>query len=267
MWAALQNHWPEYLMEAGELGLFMVSACVFATLLGHPASPVYQAIESEFMRRVLGGMAMGLTAIGLICSPWGRRSGAHLNPAVTLSFAILGKIAPWDAAFYALAHFLGGMAGVLLASALIGLPLSHTGVNFAVTAPGPDGPAIAFGAELLISFLMLTTILIVSNSRRFTRWTPFVAGTLVATFITFESPFSGMSMNPARTWGSAYWAREWTALWIYFAAPVTGMLAAGQVFRRIRGGHRIFCAKFHHHNSERCIFRCNYGALLTKTKE
>lgn len=264
MWNALQNHWPEYLMEAGELGLFMVSACAFATLLGHPASPIYQAIESDFLRRAMGGVAMGLTAIGLICSPWGRRSGAHLNPAVTLSFALLGKIQPWDAAFYAAAQLLGGMAGVAISDVLIGLPLREAVVNYAVTLPGPGGPVLAFWAELLISFLMLATVLFVSNSRRLTRWTPFVAGALVAAFITFEGPFSGMSMNPARTWGSALAAQEWTALWVYFTAPVAGMLAAGQVYRRTRGAHRVFCAKLHHHNNEPCIFRCNYPALLTE---
>jgi len=263
-WSPLQSHWPEYLMEAALLGLFMVSACVFAALLEHPASPIRQAVESDLLRRALAGIAMGLTAISLICSPWGRRSGAHLNPAVTLSFALLGKIEPWDAAFYAASQFLGGMAGVAVSDLLIGLPLRHTAVNYAVTLPGPGGPAVAFWAELLISFLMLTTVLIVSNSRRLTRWTPLIAGTLVATFITLEGPFSGMSMNPARTWGSAFSAQEWTALWVYFTAPVAGMLAAGQVYRRTRGAHRVFCAKFHHHNNEPCIFRCNYPALLTE---
>ena len=77
---ALTKHWPEYLMEAAGLGLFMVSACTFALILDHPASIVRNAIPNSFVRRTLGGMAMGLTAIGLIYSPWGKRSGAHLTP-------------------------------------------------------------------------------------------------------------------------------------------------------------------------------------------
>jgi aquaporin Z len=71
---ALANHWPEYLMEAAGLGLFMISACVFVLLLEHPASGVRQALEDPWLRRCLIGVAMGLTAIALIYSPLGKRS-------------------------------------------------------------------------------------------------------------------------------------------------------------------------------------------------
>jgi glycerol uptake facilitator-like aquaporin len=107
---ALRGHWPEYLMEAAGLGLFMLSACAFTVLLYHPVSPVERAVESQVMRRVLMGLAMALTAVAIIYSPWGRRSGAHLNPAVTLTFWRLGKVAGWDAAFYIIAQFVGGLA-------------------------------------------------------------------------------------------------------------------------------------------------------------
>src|SRR5262245_34381063 len=106
MRAAVLAHWPGYLMEAAGLGLFMISACVFGTLLGHPGSPVVQAVLDALVRRTLMGLAMGLTAVGLICSPWGQRSGAHFNPATTLTFWWLGKVALADAGFYALAQVL-----------------------------------------------------------------------------------------------------------------------------------------------------------------
>jgi len=243
-------HWPEYLIEAGALGTFMVSACTFGVLL----APVPQPLG-----RMLGGIAMGLTAMGIICSPWGKRSGAHMNPALTLTFWSLGRIAGWDAIFYVLAQFVGGAAGVLLSSWTLGSALE--GVQFVATVPGPGGAWPAFAAEFAISFLLVATVLNVSNSRRFTRFTPIVAGCLVATFISVESPLSGMSMNPARTLGSAVNAGVWTAIWIYFFAPPLAMLAAGQFYRQTRGAHRVFCAKFHHHNGQRCIFRCNYGAI------
>jgi aquaporin Z len=98
---ALRQHWPEYLMEAAGLGLFMISACVFAILLFHPASPVAGFRGGHLARRALMGLAMGTTAVALIYSPWGQRSGAHLNPAVTLTFLRLGKVRGWDAAFWA----------------------------------------------------------------------------------------------------------------------------------------------------------------------
>src|SRR6185295_14122730 len=67
--AALKEHWPEYLMEAAELGLFMFSACTFTVLLYHPSSPVAQTIHDGVMRRLLMGTAMGSTAIAIIFSP------------------------------------------------------------------------------------------------------------------------------------------------------------------------------------------------------
>src|SRR5262245_48992547 len=215
-------HWPEYSMEAGNLGMFMISACVFGTLLEHPDSVLHRAIEDPLARRALMGIIMGLTAIGIICSPFGRRSGAHMNPAVTLTYFTLGRIARLDAGYYLLFQFIGGVAGVALARLLIGPPLGHSAVNYVVTEPGPTGLAAAFGAEFAISFLMMLVLLFVSNSSALTRWTPVVGGLLVAAYITFEAPISGMSINPARTFGSALIAGDWNALWIYFLAPPLG---------------------------------------------
>src|SRR3989449_4183711 len=120
MLSALKKHWPEYLMEAAGLGMFMVSASFFTILLYHPVSPALQVLPEEFPRRVLMGLAMGLTAIGIIYSPWGKQSGAHLNPAVTLTFYRLGKVAPWDAVFYVVSQFAGGVAGVVFVAAGLG---------------------------------------------------------------------------------------------------------------------------------------------------
>jgi aquaporin Z len=258
---ALRTHWPEYLMEAAALGMFMVSACVVSVLLEYPASPVHRALPKPLVRQILGGIAMGLTAVGIISSPWGQRSGAHMNPALTLTFLSLGKVAPWDALFYVLAQFAGGISGVVLSGWVIGPPLAHASINYVVTVPGRQGPWVAFAAEFTISFLLVAIILNVSNSRRTTRFTPWVAGLLVASYISIEAPLSGMSMNPARTVGSALPAGEWIAVWVYFLAPPMAMLSAGQLYRHFRGAHRVFCAKYHHHNDKRCIFRCNYGAI------
>ncbi len=261
---ALSTHWPEYLMEAAGLGAFMLSACVFGVILEHPASGVHRLIESDTLRRVIMGIAMGLTAVGIIYSPWGQRSGAHLNPSVTLAFLTLGKVRPWDAVFYIAAQFAGGIAGVLVARTLVGMPLEHSAVNYVVTQPGMWGEPVAFATEVAISMLLMFTVLTVSNARGLSRYTPLFAGLLVALYISIEAPVSGMSMNPARTFGSAYSAREWHALWLYFAAPPLGMLLAAALHRATRGSHRTFCAKLHHHNEQRCIFRCNFGAMGTR---
>src|ERR1051326_4161148 len=261
---ALKNHWPEYVMEAAGLGIFMVSASVFAILLYHPGSPAIQALPEEFPRRILMGMAMGLTAIGIIYSPWGKQSGAHLNPAVTLTFFRLGKVAPWDAVFYIIAQFVGGVAGVALVAALAGHLLAHPSVNYVATLPGTGGPGTAFLGEVAISFVLMCVVLIVSNIPRFARLTGFFAGACVAAFIAFEAPISGMSMNPARTFGSAVLPQLWDSLWIYFLAPPLGMLAAAAVYLRLK--HAVGCAKLHHQNKLRCIF-CEYQASKQKAMQ
>lgn len=259
---SIREHWPEYLIEAWGLAVFMISACIFTVLVDHPASPVHGGIENPMARRAAIGLAMGITAIAIITSPWGRRSGAHINPAVTLAYLSLGKIRPWDALLYIAAQFAGGIAGVQAAEWLIGAPVSHSAVNYVATLPGSPGLPAAFVAELSISALLLMVVLWASNHRLLTPWTPYLAGALIALYITLEAPVSGMSMNPARTFGSGVFAGEWTGMWIYFTAPVLGMLAAAQIFRMLWGEAGVFCAKLNHHNNHtRCIFRCNYGAL------
>jgi aquaporin Z len=255
-------HWPEYAMEGALLATFMLSACVFASLLEYPDSPVHQALpEAPLARRAIIGLAMGLTALGLITSRWGQRSGAHMNPAVTLTFLTLGKVGRRDAFFYVLFQFFGGASGVLLARAVIGPPLHHSSVRYVATMPGPAGAWVAFAAEFAISMLMMSTVLWSSNSRRFSRYTPVFAAVLVASFITFEAPLSGMSMNPARTFGSALSANVWSAIWVYFTAPVAAMLLASAIYRAIRGARQVFCAKLYHPSHQPCIFQCRYGEL------
>jgi aquaporin Z len=257
---ALKSHYPEYLMEAVALALFMISASCFTTLLEHPESPLRQAIPHPLLRRVFMGLAMGCTAVSIIYSPWGRRSGAHMNPSVTLTFFRLGKVEPFDALFYVLAQFTGGIVGVQIASALLGSALAVRQVRYAATVPGPQGAPVAFLAEVGISFLLMLMVLTASNN---TRWAPFTglfAGALVASYITLEAPISGMSMNPARTFGSAVAAKLWTNLWIYFTAPPLGMMLASAAYLTVRRSHRVRCAKLVHSGAERCIFRCGYMA-------
>ncbi len=256
MLRALRKHWPEYLMEAAELGIFMISATLFTILLYHPSSPAVRVTPSEFVRRVLTGLAMGLTLVAIVYSSWGKRSGAHMNPAFTLTFLRLGKVAPWDALFYVLAQFAGGILGMLLIIPFVAGLVAHPSVNYVATLPGPAGVRVAFLAEASISFMLVTVVLVFTNrSEALARWTGVVAGLCVAGFVTFESPISGMSMNPARTLGSALVPHLWNSLWIYFTAPPLGMLVAAELFVRLKV--RVACAKYHHQNRSRCIF-CEY---------
>jgi aquaporin Z len=257
----VRAHWPEYLMEAVGLGLFMISAAIVTALLEYPHSPLYPLLPDPVIRRVLIGIAMGLTAIGIIYSPWGKRSGAHLNPAVTITFFRLGKIQGVDALFYILAQFVGGLSGLLFASLAIGMAIEHPTVNYVVTVPGLEGVGVAFAAEACISFGLMLVVLIVSNHTKLNVWTGAFAGALVAIYIAFEAPFSGMSMNPARSFASALPANLWTGFWVYLTAPLLGMLLAAECYVRFPGARRVHCAKLHHGNDQRCIFFCGYHVV------
>jgi aquaporin Z len=258
----LHSHWPEYLMEAGEIASYMFLVCAIATLLLHPASPLH-FIQSGFVRRVVMGLLVGSAAVGIILTPWGKQSGGHFNPAITLTFYRLGKLSLWDALFYVGAQFVGAAGGVGMASyALQGAP-GTLSVRYAVTSPGGFGNFGAFFGELAISFVLMTTILFASNRRRLARYTPYLVGALYATFITFESPLSGTSMNPARTFGSAFFARYWHAYWLYLIAPTLGMFAGAEVFVWASEGIGSYCAKLDHNNNKRCIFRHGYQKVAS----
>jgi aquaporin Z len=202
---------------------------------------------------------MGATAALLIYSPPGQRSGAHMNPAVTLAFARLGKLPPEDAAGYVVAQFIGGFLGLGAAALILGPALRAAEVHFVVTQPGPLGSAAAFVAELAISFVLMSVVLWTSSSQRWSSWTGLFAAALVAIYIAVEAPLSGMSMNPARTLGSALWAGEFRALWLYFTAPPLGMLLAAELFARRQGVRHAFCAKLFHGTGP-CRF-CGQGLL------
>jgi aquaporin Z len=260
MIVASRYHWPEYLMEAAELAIFMFVACGAVVLIFDPQSPVAQALPSQIVRRLFMGLAMGATAVAIIYSPWGKQSGAHFNPAVTLTYYRLGKINARDAFFYVVFQFAGGIAGVAVAAAVFGNSLAGPDVDYIVTVPEPgsNGIVVAFVGEFVISFLLFTTVLCTTNHARLAGYTGCFVGALVAIYVLVEAPFSGMSMNPARTLGSACFAHVWTGWWIYFTAPPFAMLAAAELYVRTHGIHRVRCCKLHHASKERCIFSCGY---------
>jgi aquaporin Z len=232
---ALRASWREGLMEAALLGAFMVAASLGAALLEHAGSPVHAWLsQAPVTRRVLMGLAMGLTAVGLIRSPWGRRSGAHFNPAVTLVAWRLGRMDGARAALYVACQHAGAVAGMALAALVLGGALDAPGVRHVLTQPGDAGVAGAFGGEVAISFVLMGGVLLLSARPALERHAPLLAGGLLAAFIAFESPFSGTSLNPARSLGSAWSAGDYRWLWLYYAAPVLGMQLAAGTFLLLR---------------------------------
>jgi aquaporin Z len=244
-------------MDGALLGLFMVSACLSVALLEHPNSPVRQLLGSAFLRRALVGVAMGLTALALIYSPWGKRSGALMNPALTLCFMRLGKLEPTEALGYVVAQFVGGTLGVALCAWLFGSWVSDPAVNYVLTEPGVHGALVAWLAELGISFSMLTVVMTVNRVPSLAPRAGFFAATLVALFIAFEAPLSGMSLNPARSFASAAVAHSFHGFWIYLTAPVAGMWLGLELQKRLVARHARLCGKLNHSETIACFLRCH----------
>ena len=234
---ALRAHWNLYLYEAAELAAFMLFACLCTVLLFHPA---VTPIHNPTLARALMGISMGATAVAIIWSPWGKRSGAHFNPAISLTFFRLGKIGPYDTVFYVIAHFLGAIAGVGLSALLAPHSIAAPSVNYAVTVPGIGGTPAAFAAETFMSALLMIVVLVTSNIARLAPYTTPIMGILIANYVFFFAPVSGFSINPARTVGSAVFAHLYTSLWIYFVAPLLGMLTSAEVYIRLTTPHKPY---------------------------
>jgi len=254
--SVFKRNWPLYVYEAMELALFMLSACGFTIFLFDPSSPAIRLFPSEIIRRGLMATAMGITAVLIIHSPMGKRSGAHFNPAVTLTYLRLGKIGLCDAVFYVLFQFLGGIFGVAVAAAMFGSSLSKPAVNYVVTVPGRYGTVAAFIAELFMAILLMTVVLLLSSRAHLAVYVSYSVGALIALYTFFFAPVSGFSINPARTIGSAFFAGVWTAGWLYFVAPLLGMFCAAEIYARINGDARVLCAKLHPDPAFPCPFVC-----------
>src|SRR5260370_27874374 len=177
---SLRLHWPEYVMELTEMGLYLFFTCIFATLLQHPASPIRHLLPNAIVRRACFGISIGATIVAIVLTPWGKQSGGHLNPAMTFTFYRLGKMEFWDAIFYGVAQFAGATAAVAIATALLlGAPGNPT-IRYAATLPGMYGPGVAFIAEVAISFALMLIVLLASNHTTLSRYTPYFFGTLYA---------------------------------------------------------------------------------------
>lgn len=108
MLSYMRRHWPEYLIESVGTAVLVFVICFVSSEMGDPGSPVRTAIENRLTRDLIKAFLISMTLVGLVHSRWGKQSGAHFNPAVTLAFFRLGKVARADARIYVLAHFVGG---------------------------------------------------------------------------------------------------------------------------------------------------------------
>jgi aquaporin Z len=236
----------------------MISACFFTVWLFDPAFPALHLLPGSALRRLLMGVSMGATAILIIRSPMGKRSGAHFNPAITLTYFRLGKIDKWDAGFYVVLQFIGGICGVGLSAFCLRSSLAVPTVDYAVTVPGRGGTAGAFCAEYFMAALLMLVVLWFSNRPPLAHYTSYLVGILITLYVFVFAPVSGFSINPARTAGSAVFAKVWTAAWLYFVAPLLGMMTSAEIYIRVYGKENVLCAKLHPDPNFPCPFLCHF---------
>lgn len=258
MWNALKRHWPEYLLEAGGLAFFMMNAAWITTVLEYPGSFVHQSIERNFLRRIPLGIAMGIVIAIIIYNPGGKRSGAHINPAVTWAFLRLGKIGKRDAFFYTVFQFLGAIAAAFTMKAVLGEPFAHEKVRYAMTLPAPGhGFGVAFAAEFVITFILMYVVLVFMSNKKLEKLTGVAVAFLIMVYLWFETPLSGMSLNPARTFGSVLAGGVWDGLWVYFIAPPLAALLAAELFVRMNGADGLACARLAHGRDAESFLRAD----------
>ena len=236
MLALLARHWRHYLAEAAGLAFFMLGASVITTQLRFKDAWLHGIITDPFAQLATLGLLMSFVVAAIIYNPWGNKSGAHINPAVTLAMWRLGKIDAHDALFYIFSQFAGAVAAVQVAGLLLGRGYTADGTNYVVTQPGAAGASAAFIAEWIISFVLMMVLMWALNDEKREKFAGLMIAVLLGFYLAVEEPYSGMSLNPARSFASAFAAREWQHLWIYFAAPISAMLVAAELFRAITGG-------------------------------
>ena len=174
-------------------------------------------------------LAFGLSVTFMILV-FGHVSGAHINPAVTLTLWTAGRFPRQKVLPFITAQ----CAGAVLASFLLHQFFSsHAGLGATV----PSGsPMASFFLEIVLTYLLLLVIFTVTTGpKRLTSFAAVIIGATVGLEAYFGGPVSGASMNPARSLGPALVSGQLSSLWIYLCAPFIGGLLAIPACRRIRG--------------------------------
>jgi aquaporin Z len=237
-------HWVPWLCEYAGTALLLAGGLSAVFLDIGPHSPVAPVLPSSSARLLLTGLLFAGTGSLVALSPIGRRSGAHLNPAVTLAFWTQRKVHPHDLAGYVIAQVLGAIT----ACALLRLAWGHTAqvLHLGATQPGHGySSAQAAALESAMTASLVLMILLMTSSTRTARWTPLGNWLLVATLVWQGAPYTGTSLNPARSLGPALVAPLLANLWPYLVGPLAGALLAVAVFALFTGLNTLTAKLFH----------------------
>jgi MIP family channel proteins len=173
--------------------------------------------------------AFGLV-IMVVVAATGHLSGAHLNPAVTVAFTLTRHFPRRDALGYVPAQFAGAVAG----AGLLRLAWHGTPAQLGATQPSVgSGPAVLYEV-MLTAILMLAIMAVATDTRAVGSAAAVAIGAAVGLDALFGGPVTGASMNPARSFGPALVAWEWSRFWIYVIAPVMGAILGALTYQLLR---------------------------------
>jgi glycerol uptake facilitator-like aquaporin len=196
--------------------------------LRDPGSTLYIA-DLEVALAVIGVLS-GIILTGLIFTPPGRRSGGHMNPAVTVALWLMDAFPGRSVAPYVLAQLAGSMAGTGLGRLAWGRAVSLPPVDHAAIRPAPTWqPASVFLAEAGCMIVLILVVGLFLAHPGYARLLPYAIGLSVGLVIALLGPRSGGSINPARQFGPAALSGQTTDLWIYLLAPILGAVLGAAV--------------------------------------
>lgn len=236
-----------FLSELIGTALLCLIGLSLVILMFGSGTPMARLIPSEGLRRLVTGFLFGTTGASIALSPVGKVSGAHINPAVTLGFRLMGKLDLRTTLVYVAAQLVGAVVG--------SLPLLFWGamgrsVTFGATFPGPGTSlSTALLGEVVTTFTMVALLAVFLGFRHLRPCTPAIFPPLYAIMVWAESPISGTSTNPARSLGPAIVSGEWQGWWIYWVGPLAGMLLAVLACSAL--AKRIEVAKLYYFDSDR----------------
>ncbi len=237
-------HWGPWLCEFVGTALLLAGGLSAVFLDFGAGSPVAAHVPSTSARLLLTGLLFAGSGSLVALSPIGRRSGAHLNPAVTLAFWTQRKVHPHDLAGYVVAQIAGAITAVALLRLAWGS--TATGLHLGATQPGHGfSPLDAAGLEAAMTAALILMIFGFTSNARTARWTPLGNWLLVATLVWQGAPYTGTSLNPARSLGPALVAPELANLWVYLVGPCAGALLAAAIFAGFRDTHTLTAKLFH----------------------
>jgi aquaporin Z len=261
-WKAKGHHFQEYACEFLGTALLVIAVIGAVAIVQAAGSPIASAVRPMYLRLLLTGFIIALSGLLITVSPFGKLSGAHVNPAISFGFWMLGKLSIRDMLGYIFGQMAGAIVGAFLAIPLFGILALR--VKYAAMAPGPHVDiALAFGGELVCTFVLAIGIFYFVSHEALARWTPFMLVALIPVLVMFDGTISGCGMNPARWVGPAYIAHLWTAAWIYVVGPIAGAALAVLCRRSGMAKHPMpMTGKIFHDASYRSIFK--HDSLVTK---